>query len=222
MKPIQRSKKLLFIPLFTLLLLSCDKYGITTFTLTVTNPAPENVTISIEDFVNYVAPNDAKKMKVKIAGYTGETFNLEAVINESGNKSIIDIANFVPIDGRSYTYTVGTSTVDEVAGSGDTDELVGKWMRTSGCVNADGNSNYYQFNADGTGYFFAADCTSACLYFGIYFYFDYTSTASMINLMNTSTSDYCGITNDTPPDESVTYSLSGDFLTVGSNTYERQ
>lgn len=222
MKPLQRSKKLLFIPLFTFFLLSCDKYGISKFTITVTNPTTENVTISIDDKAHYVGPNETKKMNFKASGYSGEAFDLEAVENESGSLDYIDVVNFVPEDGRSYSYIVGSSTINEVAGSGETSDLVGTWMRASGCVNADGNANYYQFSEDGTGYFFASDCASACVSYGIYFYFDYTNTSSTINLMNTSVSDYCGISNDTPPDESVTYALYGDSLLIGSNMYGRQ
>jgi len=216
------SKKLLFASLFSLLLVSCDKEGITKFKLTVDNQTSENVTISIDHSANYIGPNETKKMNFKVKGFVGELFDLIASENESGSWDQIDAAIFTPEDGGSYSYTVGSSNVTENVGNETSEKLVGEWMRSSGCINVNDEANYYRFNSNGSGYFFAADCSSACEDYGIYFYFDYTASSTTLNLDNNSVSDYCGYSSDTPPDESVSYSLSGDILIIGSNTYLRQ
>jgi len=99
--------------------------------------------------------------------------------------------------------------------------IVGKWVDLNGCINANGEQTYFQFNENGSGEIFYVDCYSVCEGFGYYLYFNWTDNGDAVSLDYTSRGSYCGETAETPSPESLSYSLSGDTLTMAGATWTR-
>ena len=109
----------------------------------------------------------------------------------------------------------------EESGSSSGNSLSGKWMRTNSCTNSNNESTWFNFGST-TGQSFSADCNSACTGLGVKFYFSYTYTSNSILITWTSVDDYCGVSSDTPGPETLSYTLSGDILTINGQDYQKQ
>ena len=127
-----------------------------------------------------------------------------------------DIENNEFIDTKEKTDKKNNSS-----SSSEGNGISGKWMLMGACVNANNESTWFNFES-GSGQSFSSDCNSACAGLGVKFFFDYTITNSSINITWTSVNDYCGVSSDTPAPETLTYTLSGDILTINGQNYQRQ
>jgi len=104
----------------------------------------------------------------------------------------------------------------------NTNPLVGKWVNLNGCTNANSEQSYFQFNSDNTGRIFNSDCASACAGYGYFLNFNWTDNGSSIGINYTSVSEYCGVQAPTPSPETLNYSISGNQLSIGGASWNKQ
>ena len=117
--------------------------------------------------------------------------------------------------------TLSGEPVDSSDDSDDPVDIVGSWMKTTGCANLNGHRPIFRFDADGTGYFFTPDCDNACESYGFYVYFNYAVHDEFIDVVHTGASEYCGIVPPVSGDEIIDYSFSGTTLTLNEIAYEK-
>src|SRR5690606_27061002 len=121
--------------------------------------------------------------------------DLNITLEQNGKLHSFSI-NFSYEDTSIFNYE--TSPIIGNGNGNGNSSLIGKWMAVEGCTNKNNERNWFQFNANGTGKSFSADCNSKCTGYGVQFYYNWTSTSNSIKLNWTSVNDYCGVSSPTP------------------------
>lgn len=98
--------------------------------------------------------------------------------------------------------------------------LVGKWQQISACTNSSGEANYFDFNYT-YGTIGQIDCDNSCAGGGVFTSFSYTATENSVSVTPSSVSDYCGVTPTLASPYTVSYSISGDILTLDGESFKR-
>jgi hypothetical protein len=98
--------------------------------------------------------------------------------------------------------------------------LVGKWQQINACTNSSGEANYFDFNYT-YGIVGQIDCDNACAGGGVYTNFSYTATENSVSVKPNSVSDYCGVTPTLASPYTVSYSISGDILTLDGEKFRK-
>ncbi len=153
---------------------------------------------------------------------------------------------FVEVDGYDYYLEQDTSgwladgdqLYFEVGGydgiQGDTGEnpyednndsgggLIGRWVNLSGCQNTSGDQTYFQFSSNGSGKIFNVDCNSTCDGGGYFINYNWEDNGSSVTLNYTSVSEYCDVQVGTPEPETLSYSISGNELSIGGAVFTKQ
>jgi len=111
-------------------------------------------------------------------------------------------------------------TEDITTDDGD-NGLIGKWTQVGACLNSSGNGNSFTFSSGGSGNVFQADCNNACSGGGVRTNFNYSVDGSSVTITPTSVSDYCGVASNTPSPFTVSWSVSGDILTLDGQDFKK-
>lgn len=215
------------------LFLSCKKEDKRPFTLTITNPFDHDILIKgFIDGCNYDEYAQSAYCRIKPNGHQlydskKNSSNVQSVhiyVERATDGKQVGALLFEGKPGKIYDWVAGyyndpvlfDSSKDNGASS-----LTGKWMNLKSCKNANGNSNYFQFSSNGTGKFFSSDCNSTCTGYGITFNFKYSVSGSTLSLNYTKTDNYCGQPVSTPSPEKLSFSKSGNVLSINGVAYTK-
>lgn len=218
----------------TLMLLSCKKDKKGPFTVTVSNPF--NYEVLVKGHVDGCSFSKYKESSYCRIGANGhqtyssqensstKVHSVQLFVERVSDGKQVGALNFEGKSGKIYDWTIGYGNEPVLFESTDDDgnnSLTGKWTNLASCKNANGTSSYFQFNSDGTGKFFNADCNSTCSGYGLTFYFDFNVSGSSLSLKYTKTDNYCGKPVNKPAPEKLTFSKSGKKLTINGVNYTK-
>ena len=155
----------------------------------------------------------SKTIEVASSGSSEEIILFSS--REGGKEVSINVSN-----GDSVTWNTAQSSA-HVSSSGSSDGLVGTWRRVGACTNSSGTPDTFSFNANKKGSLFQADCNSACAGGGITTQFSYSVSGSSLSVTPTSVGDYCGNTPTLSVPFTLSWSISGDTLTMDGVKWKR-
>ena len=115
------------------------------------------------------------------------------------------------VDGGTESSTTG----------GGTNSLMGKWTQVGTCTNSNGDGNYFNFSSASTGSVFQADCANACSGGGVSTSFNYSISGTNVTITPTQVSAYCGVQAEVPAAFTVSWSISGNILTLDGQNFSR-
>lgn len=99
--------------------------------------------------------------------------------------------------------------------------LAGTWIRVDGCSNSNGTKDSFTFSSGGTGNIFQVDCNGVCSTGGVRTNFNYSVSGSSVSITPTSVPQSCGVTTNVPAPFTLSWSISGDILTMDGVKWKR-
>lgn len=104
--------------------------------------------------------------------------------------------------------------------TGFSQQIVGDWIRTTGCPN--GAKMTEVFKSDGTGYVTVPDCNRTCAPYEYTMTFNWSVSGSNLTIAYLDVSEYCGVKQPSPGTFTVDYAVSGNNLRVVQDIFVRQ
>jgi hypothetical protein len=99
-------------------------------------------------------------------------------------------------------------------------DIVGDWIRTTGCAN--GAVMKQSFNANGTGQVTVPDCNKACAPFEYTMTFNWSTSGNTLTIEYLSVSEYCGVKQKAPGTFDMDFEASTKKLRIVGDHYTRQ
>lgn len=99
-------------------------------------------------------------------------------------------------------------------------DIVGNWIRITGCPNGDKMTQ--TFKIDGTGYVTVPDCNRACAPNKYTMTFNWKVSENTLTLEYLSVSEYCGVKQKAPGAFDMDFEASNEKLRIVGDHYVRQ
>ena len=162
-------------------------------------------------------------------GRDESTWNTNVVVPASGSKAKVEIwssreggktVSVTVSNGDSVTWNT-INNAATVTSSSSSNGLVGTWIRVDGCSNSSGTKDSFTFSSGGTGNLFQVDCNGACSTGGVRTNFNYAISGGSVSITPTSVPLSCGVSVNVPAPFTLSWSISGDILTMDGVKWKR-